>query len=107
MPHVFLNHATRRTAWVFSVAMLVGGYVLLVPSVSVLPSLNAYNEQRALQVGVLIASGAALLMSKEARREWLSVLSVRLVLWCKICVFLRASPNRNSRSAISVSIGAK
>ncbi|MCS3635848.1 hypothetical protein GGP57_003189 [Salinibacter ruber] len=31
----------------------------------------------------------------------------RLVLWCKICVFLRASPNRNSRSAISVSIGAK
>ena len=54
---------------------LTGGYVLLVPSVSVLPFLNAYNEQRALQVGVLIASGAALLMSREARREWLSVLS--------------------------------
>ena len=35
------------------------------------------------------------------------LLSERLVLWCKICVFLRASPNRNSRSAVSVSIGAK
>jgi putative inorganic carbon (HCO3(-)) transporter len=71
---VLLHHAGKKAAWGFLIVGLTGGYVLLVPSVSVLPSLSAYNEQRALQVGALIASGTAFLMFREVRQEWLSVL---------------------------------
>ena len=50
---------------------LVGAYVVLVPTLSFLPSLEPFNEKRALQVGVLIAVAGGVLALRSARRRWL------------------------------------
>lgn len=69
-----LSSYTRiESTWVSLVVGFVGGYVLLVPSVSLIPSLSTYNEQRVLQIGLLVAVGMILLTSHGARQRWLSV----------------------------------
>lgn len=55
------------------IAGSVGGYILLVPSLSPLPFLRPYVEKRVLQIGLLILSGGILLASSSARQQWLSV----------------------------------
>ncbi|PSQ87538.1 MAG: O-antigen ligase domain-containing protein [Bacteroidetes bacterium QS_3_64_15] len=51
---------------------LVGAYVVLVPTLSFLPSLQPFNEKRAIQVGVLIAVAGGLLAMRAARQRWLT-----------------------------------
>ena len=51
---------------------LVGAYVIFVPTLSFLPSLEPFNEKRAVQVGVLIAVAGGLLAVRAARRRWLT-----------------------------------
>ena len=51
---------------------LVGAYVVLVPTLSFIPSLSPFNEKRAIQVGVLIAVAGGLLAVRAARRRWLT-----------------------------------
>lgn len=50
----------------------IGAYVVLVPSLSVLPPVGPFNEKRALQVGILLVTGGVLLVSTRCRRRWLS-----------------------------------
>jgi O-antigen ligase len=52
---------------------LIGATVLVLPSLSLLPSLSPYNEKRVLQVGILLVVGAVLVVSRTARQRWLSV----------------------------------
>jgi len=53
--------------------VLLGLYLALVPSVSLIPSLEPYNEKRALQIGFLLIVGGILLISGTTRRRWLAV----------------------------------
>ena len=50
---------------------LVAAYVVLVPTLSFIPSLSPFNEKRVLQIGVLIAVAGGLLASRSARQQWL------------------------------------
>ena len=47
-------------------------YVSLAPSFTPLTPLDLYNEKRLWQVGLLLVTGAVLLMSRSARRQWLT-----------------------------------
>lgn len=51
---------------------LVGAYVILVPTLSFIPSLGPFNEKRVLQIGVLVAFAGGLLVSRSIRRRWLT-----------------------------------
>lgn len=51
---------------------ILGAYIVLVPSLSLLPSVILFNEKRALQVGLLMIVGGALLVSPAYRGRWLS-----------------------------------
>lgn len=53
--------------------LLLGAYVIVVPSISLIPSLGSYNEKRALQIGFLLIVGGILLISGTTRRRWLGV----------------------------------
>jgi O-antigen ligase len=53
--------------------LLCVSYVVLTPSFSLVPSVRLYNEKRLLQIGILVLSGGALLLSGVSRRQWLSV----------------------------------
>ncbi len=53
--------------------LLCAFYIGLVPSFSPVPSVRLYNEKRLLQIGILVLSGGALLLSGVSRRQWLSV----------------------------------
>lgn len=53
--------------------LLLGTYILLVPSISLIPSLEPYNEKRVLQIGVLLIGAGILVISGTTRRRWLSV----------------------------------
>lgn len=50
----------------------LGAYIVLVPSLSLFPSVLFFNEKRALQIGVLVIAGGVLLFSPVCRRQWLS-----------------------------------
>jgi putative inorganic carbon (HCO3(-)) transporter len=63
----------RMDVWMFIAAGSVGSYILLVPSLSPLPSLRPYVEKRVLEIGLLIITGGLLLASSSARQQWLSV----------------------------------
>lgn len=52
----------------------LGAYVVLVPTLSFIPSLDPFNEKRALQIGVLIAVAGGLLGFSRARQRWLETL---------------------------------
>lgn len=69
--------------WSLAFVGIVGAYVVLAPSISVIPSLGPYNEKRTLQIGVLLAIGGILLVSPMARKRWLTVFSEvpSLALW--------------------------
>jgi O-antigen ligase len=54
---------------------LICAYVILVPTLSFVPSLNPFSEKRALQVGVLIAVASGLLGVRSARQRWLKTFS--------------------------------
>ncbi len=60
--------------WSSFLVWLTGGYLALIPSISILPSVGPYNEKRVLQIGVLIVGGGTLLISRKTRQQWLSVL---------------------------------
>ena len=51
---------------------LIGAYIVLVPTLSFIPSLGSFNEKRAVQVGVLIAVAGGLLAMRAARQRWLA-----------------------------------
>jgi hypothetical protein len=71
-----LRHDLRdEDRWMLLLLGLIGGYVLVVPSLSFIPALNPYNEKRALQLGLLLTVGAVLLAFREPRRMWLSTFS--------------------------------
>lgn len=55
------------------VVFLLGAYIVLVPSISLVPSMGPYNEKRALQIGLMLAMGGILLASSTSRRQWLSI----------------------------------
>lgn len=63
----------RDKLLVFIMAGVIGGYLLLVPSVSLIPSLRPYVEKRVLQIGLLLVIGAMILSSRSCRQQWLSV----------------------------------
>ena len=64
----------ERTDWRYLIgASILGLYLVLVPSISLIPALELYNEKRALQIGVLLAVGAVLLVSSTTRERWLSI----------------------------------
>ncbi len=48
------------------------GYTVLVPTLSLLPSVGPFNEKRVLQIGLLLTVGAVLLASSRARCRWLT-----------------------------------
>lgn len=54
-------------------ATLLSAYIAVVPSISLIPALELYNEKRALQIGVVLAVGAVLLVSSTTRRRWLTI----------------------------------
>jgi O-antigen ligase len=58
--------------WILLLLGLIGGYVLIIPSVSFIPTLDPYNEKRVLQIGLLLTVGVVLLAFKEPRRAWLT-----------------------------------
>ena len=69
-----LRRYTGQTgAWTLIAAGSIGGFILLVPSMSPLPSFRPHMEKRVLEIGLLILSGGLLLASHKARRQWLSV----------------------------------
>ncbi|WP_341482952.1 O-antigen ligase family protein [Salinibacter grassmerensis] len=49
-----------------------GVYIILVPSLSLLPFVGPFNEKRALQVSLLVIIGSVLILSQKHRRDWLS-----------------------------------
>ena len=51
---------------------VICAYVLLVPSISLIPSLGPYNEKRALQIGALLIVGVGLFVSSKARKQWIT-----------------------------------
>jgi hypothetical protein len=55
------------------VASLVGAYVILVPSFSSTSDIGLFNEKRAFQIVVLIATGVSFLVGHSGRQKWLSV----------------------------------
>jgi len=62
----------KRADNVISVGILVVGiYLALVPSISLVPFLEPYNEKRVLQIGLLLLGGALLLASGPMRRRWI------------------------------------
>ena len=63
---------SSKLRWTPVATGLVALYVVLVPSMTPLSSLELYNDKRLLQVGILIATAGALLASGSARRGWLS-----------------------------------
>ncbi|MBB4089893.1 O-antigen ligase family protein [Salinibacter ruber] len=54
-------------------ALFLGGYIVVVPSISLIPSLGPHNEKRALQIGLLFVGGGILLFSGNTRRRWLAI----------------------------------
>jgi len=60
-----------RDRWSLVFVWLLGAYLLLIPSISVLPPLGPYNEKKALQIGVLVFGGGLLLGLNAVRRHWL------------------------------------
>lgn len=55
------------------IGLLLGSYIVLVPSISLIPSLGPYNEKRVLQIGLLLIGGGILLVSGTTQRWWLAV----------------------------------
>jgi putative inorganic carbon (HCO3(-)) transporter len=55
-------------------ALFLGGYIVVAPSISLIPSLEPYNEKRALQIGLLLIAGGILLISGTTRRRSCSFL---------------------------------
>lgn len=72
-PRFFSLYWPPGQDWSFFLLLAIGGYILLVPSISVIPSLGPHNEKRALQIGLLLLGGGVLLASREARRKWFAV----------------------------------
>ncbi len=51
--------------------MLICAYIALVPTLSLILSLEPYNEKRVLQVGVLFTAAASVLRVRSVRHRWL------------------------------------
>ncbi|MCS3701933.1 hypothetical protein GGQ20_003276 [Salinibacter ruber] len=64
---------SKTTCGSQAAVLLLGIYVVVVPSISLIPSLGSYNEKRALQIGFLLVVGGTLLISGTTRRRWLAV----------------------------------
>ncbi|MCS3785432.1 O-antigen ligase family protein [Salinibacter ruber] len=64
---------SKTTCGSQAAVLLLGIYVVVVPSISLIPSLGSYNEKRTLQIGFLLVVGGTLLISGTTRRRWLSV----------------------------------
>jgi hypothetical protein len=62
----------KGSPWEFGLFLLLAGYVIVVPTISVVPGLESYNERRTLQIGVLLLVGTSLLSSSVVRRRWVS-----------------------------------
>lgn len=58
--------------WGFGVLFFLMAYVVVTPSISLVPGLEPYNEKRALQIGVLFLTSMSLLASSKARSRCLS-----------------------------------
>lgn len=59
------NWSLLSTVWVSGV------FIILVPSISILPSVGPFNEKRTLQVSVLVLIGSAIILSQKNRRDLL------------------------------------
>lgn len=76
-----ISHAFSSGSWIGSssdkgevlLLWLMGGYVVLVPGLSLVPGVGPFNEKRALQIGVLVAAGVVLLVFSASRRRWMSM----------------------------------
>ena len=66
------EHARKSARLPLLLVGLIGAYVLVVPSLSLVPPLDSYNERRFLQVALLLSIGGVLLASRPARTQWLS-----------------------------------
>lgn len=66
------EYAGREDRWTLLLLGLIGATVLVLPSLSPIPSLSPYNEKRVLQVGLLLIVGGVLAASSTTRRQWLS-----------------------------------
>jgi hypothetical protein len=53
--------------------LLLGAYIILAPSISLIPPLGLYNEKRALQIGLLLVGGGILLVSRTTCQRWLAI----------------------------------
>ena len=64
-------HVPEGARGAVAIVFLSGLYVVLVPSLTPLTPFDLYNDKRLWQVGVLLAAGAVLLVSRSARRQWI------------------------------------
>ena len=64
--------AGKINVWILIALGSIGGYVLLMPSLSPIPSFRPYVEKRTLQIGLLIVIGGVLVLSRLHREQWLS-----------------------------------
>ncbi|WP_263841937.1 O-antigen ligase family protein [Salinibacter sp.] len=51
------------------------GYIVFVPTLSVLPEAGTYNEKRVLQIGIFVIFGVVLLISRSTRKALLSTVA--------------------------------
>ena len=72
MMMVFWPGTKRREKWSLGAVLLLGAYVVVAPSISLVPALESYNERRATQIGVLLLMGGSMLASPTLRKPWLS-----------------------------------
>jgi len=61
------RYVRDESGWILLLLGLIGGYVLVIPSVSFIPALDPCNEKRVLQIGLLLTVGVVLLAFKEPR----------------------------------------
>lgn len=55
----------------FGLFLLLAGYIIVTPNISVVPCLEPYNERRLLQIGFSLTIGTSLLVSRRARSQWM------------------------------------
>lgn len=80
------NREGRATILLLGVIV---GYIAIVSTISLIPSLGPYNEKRTLQIGVLVLSASYLVLSAQGRQRWLSVfLSLPFVARWLVCAVL-------------------
>jgi O-antigen ligase len=68
-----MNAWGNKITWGSKAAvLLLGIYVVVVPNISLVPSLESYNEKRALQISLLLVGGGILVVSRATRQQWLA-----------------------------------